>query len=211
MVNCKFSAAGCNYPEGECAGHCVKPEALQLAEILEQGRHLILVERKNAGSELRRLHAEVERLNLYAAGADQLVDVWKGRAQDFMNSRDRLLNANRSLWAKMDSLRAGLLQPAVCGQWICEYPGDVFVVFDPMTDGANIVGAARTLREAGAMLDAVGQEPPAAAELRRLQEQRDALRDAAKNALNALQICGMKFEHVEAELRAAIAKSRGAT
>ena len=40
--------------------------------------------------------------------------------------------------------------------------------------------------------------------------QRDALRDAAKNALNALQVCGMKFEHVEAELRAAIAKTESA-
>jgi len=40
--------------------------------------------------------------------------------------------------------------------------------------------------------------------------QRDALRDAAKNALNALQVCGMKFEHVEAELRAAITKTESA-
>ena len=39
-----------------------QPEALQLAELLEQGRHLILVERKNAGAELRRLHAENEAL-----------------------------------------------------------------------------------------------------------------------------------------------------
>lgn len=38
-----------------------QPEALQLAELLEQGRHLILVERKNAGAELRRLsHVETE-------------------------------------------------------------------------------------------------------------------------------------------------------
>ena len=157
----------------------------------------------DAAAELRRLHAENERLRLHASGADTLVEVWKGRAQDFMNSRDRLLKANRSLWAKLDSLRAGLgqpvawihtdpnnarvrildwnpdgrgfrghwiktplhvgqppQQPTARGPWIYEYPGDVFVVFDPMTDGAGIVGAARTLREAGAILEAVGQEPP---------------------------------------------------
>lgn len=34
-----------------------QPEALQLAELLEQGRHLVLVEQKNAGAEMRRLHA----------------------------------------------------------------------------------------------------------------------------------------------------------
>ena len=133
--------------------------ALQLADRLdaahETGADPELIEQ--AAAELRRLH-------LYTAGADQLAEVWKGRAQDFMNRRDRLLKANRSLWAKLDSLRAGLLQPAMCGQWICEYPGDVFVVFDPMTDGAHIIGAARTLREAGAILEAVGmasaQHPP---------------------------------------------------
>lgn len=129
--------------------------ALDLADrldaVTETGADPELIEQ--AAAELRRLH-------LYAAGADQLAEVWKGRAQDFMNSRDRLLNANRHLWARLDRMRAGLSQPTVCGQWICEYPGDVFVVFDPMTDGARIVGAARTLREAGAILEAVGQEPP---------------------------------------------------
>ena len=35
------------------------------------------------------------------------------------------------------------------------------------------------------------------------------LLEALKNAVNALQICGMKFEHVEAEACAAIAKAEG--
>lgn len=34
------------------------------------------------------------------------------------------------------------------GQWIVEYPGDVFVVFDPMTDGSDILGAFRRLEDA---------------------------------------------------------------
>ena len=138
-----------------------QPEALRLADACQGiGECDDWPQLLDAASELRRLHAEVQRLNLYAAGADQLVEVWKGRAHDFMNSRDRLLKANRSLWAKLDSLRADLGKPAMCGQWIYEYPGDVFVVFDPMTDGARIVGAARTLREAGEILEAVGQKPP---------------------------------------------------
>lgn len=138
-----------------------QPEALRLADALDSRRESSPTHYINeAAAELRRLHAEVQRQNLYAAGADQLVEVWSGRAHDFMNSRDRLLKANRSLWAKLDSLRADLGKPAMCGQWIYEYPGDVFVVFDPMTDGARIVGAARTLREAGEILEAVGQKPP---------------------------------------------------
>ena len=34
-----------------------QPEALQLAELLDRGQHLVLVERKNAATELRSLHA----------------------------------------------------------------------------------------------------------------------------------------------------------
>ncbi|MDD2728207.1 hypothetical protein [Malikia sp.] len=37
-----------------------------------------------------RLLAENEQLRLYASGADMLVGVWKARAQEFMNSSDRL-------------------------------------------------------------------------------------------------------------------------
>ena len=84
--------------------------ALLLADRLdavpETGADPELIEQ--AAAELRDLVAEVQRLNLYARGADELVEVWKGRAQEFMNSRDRLLKANRSLWARLDILRAGL-------------------------------------------------------------------------------------------------------
>ena len=34
------------------------------------------------------------------------------------------------------------------GKHIIEYPGDVFVVFDPTTGGAHIAGASRTIEEA---------------------------------------------------------------
>lgn len=34
------------------------------------------------------------------------------------------------------------------GQWIVEYPGEVFVVFDPMSDGCYILGAFRRLEDA---------------------------------------------------------------
>ena len=41
------------------------------------------------------------------------------------------------------------------GQWIIEYPGDVFVVFDPMTDGSGILGATRYLKDAYKMLEEI--------------------------------------------------------
>ena len=34
-----------------------------------------------------------------------------------------------------------------------QYPGEVFVVFDPMTDGSGILGAARTFDEAQNIFD----------------------------------------------------------
>ncbi len=51
-----------------------QPEALQLADLLDSGKHLVLVERKNAASELRRLHAENEQLraDLEAIGAGDI-------------------------------------------------------------------------------------------------------------------------------------------
>lgn len=39
--------------------------------------------------------------------------------------------------------------------WIVEYPGEVFVVFDPMTDGSGILGAVRTFDEAEKILKSV--------------------------------------------------------
>lgn len=39
-------------------------------------------------------------------------------------------------------------QPKEHGRWILEYPGNIFVVFGGDTDGSEILGAARTLKEA---------------------------------------------------------------
>lgn len=40
-------------------------------------------------------------------------------------------------------------------RWITEYPGDVFVVFDPTTDGSQILGATRSFSEAKKLLDSI--------------------------------------------------------
>jgi hypothetical protein len=42
------------------------------------------------------------------------------------------------------------------GSWIVEYPGDVFVVFDPTTDGAGILGASRNISGANKILSEAG-------------------------------------------------------
>ena len=46
-----------------------------------------------------------------------------------------------------------MLHPIDHGSWITEFTRDVFVVFDPITDGAEIVGAARSLEEADQLLN----------------------------------------------------------
>jgi hypothetical protein len=46
-----------------------QPEALRLADKLERGTYLLSVERNNTAAELRRLHAEVERLREVAGQA----------------------------------------------------------------------------------------------------------------------------------------------
>lgn len=45
------------------------------------------------------------------------------------------------------------LQPKHHDNWIIEFNESVFVVFDPTTDGSDIIGAARTLDEAKQLLD----------------------------------------------------------
>lgn len=66
-----------------------QPEALQLAELLEQGRHLILVERKNAGAELRRLHVENESLKSELR-VEQAIS-FRRQMQEYAAQRDELL------------------------------------------------------------------------------------------------------------------------
>lgn len=53
---------------------------------------------------------------------------------------------------QIDRLRTQL-QPKHHGQWIVELIEDIFVVFDPTTDGAEIVGASRALDEAEQLLN----------------------------------------------------------
>lgn len=50
---------------------------------------------------------------------------------------------------------ATFTQRETVNRWITEYPGEVFVVFDPTTDGAHILGAARTFVEAEKILKSV--------------------------------------------------------
>lgn len=51
-------------------------------------------------------------------------------------------------------------EPIAHGPWIYEFTRDLFVVFDPMTDGAHIAGAVRTLAEAEAILEKLGRDEP---------------------------------------------------
>lgn len=70
-------------------------------------------------AELRRMHSENERLNLYASGADMLVGAWKARAQDFMTQRDELLMALKELlgpYVAKPCEITGMLDLLVCGE-----------------------------------------------------------------------------------------------
>ena len=49
---------------------------------------------------------------------------------------------------------------ATSNPWINQYPGEVFVVFDPMTDGSRILGATRTYEEALQIFDTVDGNGP---------------------------------------------------
>jgi hypothetical protein len=70
MVKCPHAASGCNYPEAQCPGHCLRktsapmPVALQLADqldaVTENGADPELIEQ--AAAELRRLHDELGKI-----------------------------------------------------------------------------------------------------------------------------------------------------
>lgn len=65
------------------------------------------------------------------------------------------------LSGQVRNLRLQLAQalPQKHGSSIYEYPGDIFVAFDPTTDGAYILGAWRTIKEAeAAVADVVRRE-----------------------------------------------------
>lgn len=102
MVKCPFAAKGCNYPEGDCPGHCLvdnglrqhQSEALRLADSYEAtglSGHI------KAAAELRRLHAENEDFratcdHLTRENAEQIGEIVALKEQ-----RDELLAALRRI------------------------------------------------------------------------------------------------------------------
>ena len=102
MVKCPHAAAGCNYPEGDCPGHCLvdnglrqhRSEALRLADSYEAtglSGHI------KAAAELRRLYAENEDFratidHLIRENAEQIGEIVALKEQ-----RDELLAALRRI------------------------------------------------------------------------------------------------------------------
>lgn len=62
---------------------------------------------------------------------------------------DSLISSQRALIDRLEKC----LRPKHHDNWIIEFNESVFVVFDPTTDGSDIIGAARTLDEAKRLLD----------------------------------------------------------
>lgn len=111
MVKCPFAAKGCNYPEGDCPGHCLvdngglrqhQPKALRLAKILED--HYFYVDTNEAAAELRRLHAENEKLRAensklqkWIVGEAQVAGTLDRKLRKARKQRDELLAALRRI------------------------------------------------------------------------------------------------------------------
>lgn len=62
---------------------------------------------------------------------------------------DSLISSQSALIDRLEKC----LQPKHHDNWIIEFNESVFVVFDPTTDGSDIIGATRTLDEAKQLLD----------------------------------------------------------
>ena len=62
---------------------------------------------------------------------------------------DSMISSQHALIDRLEKY----LQPKHHDNWIIEFNESVFVVFDPTTDGSDIIGAARTLDEAKQLLD----------------------------------------------------------
>lgn len=97
MVKCPHAVAGCNYPEGDCPGHCAskqQPEALRLADCLDDVAYTTRSQAiQAAAAELRRLHAENEDFratcdHLTRENAEQIGEIVALKEQ-----RDELLEA----------------------------------------------------------------------------------------------------------------------
>lgn len=116
MVKCPHAAKGCNYPEGDCPGHCLvdnglrqhQSEALRLADLIDA--NLAGAGDAEISSELRRLHAENEDFratcdHLTRENAEQI-----GEIVALKERRDELLEALRqaAMWLPILTKMAGL-------------------------------------------------------------------------------------------------------
>ena len=118
MVKCPFAAKGCNYPEGDCPGHCLvdnglrqhRPEARRLAKVLEANPLHSQAADLEAAAELRRLHAENEDFlvtceHLTRENAEQIREIVALKEQ-----RDELLAALEKIATsvEIDTLRSAI-------------------------------------------------------------------------------------------------------
>lgn len=97
------------------------------------------------GDEISRLRAEIARLRRVVAS---------GRAAYERSLSEMEAKVNHIMFTGEPSLVMATREPKSHKDWIYEYPGNVFVVFDPMTNGESIAGAARTLAQAESILEA---------------------------------------------------------
>lgn len=107
---CPHAASGCNYPEGDCPGHCAskqQPEALRLADCLDDVTYTTRSQAIQAAAQLRRQHAENEDFratcdHLTRENAEQIGEIVALKEQ-----RDELLGALRSVWLWMEDQADG--------------------------------------------------------------------------------------------------------
>ena len=93
---CPHAASGCNYPEGDCPGHCAskqQPEALRLADCLDDVTYTTRSQAIQAAAQLRRQHAENEDFratcdHLTRENAEQIGEIVALKEQ-----RDELIGA----------------------------------------------------------------------------------------------------------------------
>lgn len=78
-------------------------------------------------------------------------EMWKNPLIS-MQKRLAIADSISSQRTQIDRLEK-CLQPKHHDNWIIEFNESVFVVFDPTTDGSDIIGATRTLDEAKRLLD----------------------------------------------------------
>ena len=104
---CQHAASGCDYPAGECAGHCASNQAeiLHLADLLEQGRHLFHAERKEVGAALKSLHAKNVELSTALGHATERALVHKQRADQLQARFDATTKACNELAIELENVR----------------------------------------------------------------------------------------------------------